>query len=534
MKPISRWRLILVATLLLLPVVMMAGVGGWTLWTSGHWYWLSWTLPICWTIAWLMLRFAPRIDFKIPEIGTKSHWTPRDHEAYAIVDAERQRISEYSSEQLADPKFYVDRSIEIATRFARHYHPNATDPLGPVSVIELLTAAQLVAEDIENLLNKNVPGSHLITVSQWRMLAHAPSWWRTATNLNWLIAVLINPMSVARYGLTKVFVDPLFTMLQSNLLGAFYILFVNQLGFYLIELNSGRLRGGSANYREWKRKRDLAQQPQAEASAEPVDVVEPVSVKIAVIGQVKAGKSSLVNCLLGEQRAAVDVLPLTRTVQRYQLEIEGQQERLILLDTPGYNDSGATTEQMSDTREAARDADLVLLVLDACSPGKKSDVETLDSLAAWFREQNRFKPPAIVAVVSKIDGLSPVMEWAPPYDWEKPTRPKERNIRAAMDYVKQSFGDRVDSIVPVCSAREQGRVYGFEEYLLPTLMLLLEEARAVSLVRSLHRDYDRQRAWQVVSQLASAGMKIREFAPEFAKQQLEMGMRSLLKTVTGK
>ena len=47
-----------------------------------------------------------------------------------------------------------------------------------------------------------------------------------------------------------------------------------------------------------------------------------VTVTIAVIGQVKAGKSSLVNCLLGEQRAAVDVLPLTQTVQRYDLRLE--------------------------------------------------------------------------------------------------------------------------------------------------------------------------------------------------------------------
>jgi predicted GTPase len=92
--------------------------------------------------------------------------------------------------------------------------------------------------------------------------------------------------------------------------------------------------------------------------------------------------------------------------------MEGQSDRLILLDTPGYNDSGATTEQMNETREAVRDADLVLLVLNACSPGKKTDIETLDALAAWFREKNRLKPPPIVGVVSKIDGLSPVMESA--------------------------------------------------------------------------------------------------------------------------
>jgi predicted GTPase len=173
----------------------------------------------------------------------------------------------------------------------------------------------------------------------------------------------------------------------------------------------------------------------------------------------------------------------------------------------------------------------VLRVLDANAPGKKTDVETLDALAAWFRTQNQLKPPPIVGVVSKIDGLSPVMEWSPPYEWEKPTRPKEKTIHAALEYVKQTFGDRLDSIVPVCTARDQGRVYGIEEFLLPTITLLLDEARAVSLVRSIHRDYDQSRAWQVVDQLVSAGMKIRDYAPEFAKQQLDMGIQSILKTV---
>jgi hypothetical protein len=103
-----------------------------------------------------------------------------------------------------------------------------------------------------------------------------------------------------------------------------------------------------------------------------------------------------------------------------------------------------------------------------------------------------------------------------------------------LDYVKETFGDRLDSIVPVCTDREHGHVFGIEEYLLPTLTLMLEEARAVSLVRSIHRDYDQKRAWQVVSQLASAGLRIREFAPEFAKSQLATNVRSILKSITGK
>lgn len=530
----SRWPFVLVAVLVTLPFILVAGVGAWTLWYTNHWFWLSWTLPLCWTAAWLVMRFNSRIEVPLPEIGSKVHWTPRDQSAAAIIEAEQKRVSEYSGEQLTDPQFYTSRTIELANEFARHYHPKSVDPLGSLSVVELLTVVQLVAEDLEVLLRENVPGSHLVTVSQWRMLAKAPAWWRTASNFGWLASVVLNPLSVARYAVSKAFVDPLSKQLQTNVLGAFYAIFVRQLGFYLIELNSGRLRGGSARYRAAMHRLEPSTSPPATSEAPRAAAPEPVTVTIAVIGQVKAGKSSLVNCLLREQHAAVDVLPLTRTVQRYDLKVEDRADRLVLLDTPGYSDAGATAEQMFETREAVRNADLVLLVLDARSPAKQADVATVDDLAAWFRTQHRLKPPAIVGVVSKIDGLSPLMEWSPPYSWEQPTRPKEQSIHAAVDYARQTFAQRVESMVPVCTDREHGRIFGIDEYLLPTISLLLDEARAVSLVRSLHRDYDQQRAWTIVSQLVSAGTKMREFAPAFAKTQLEQAAKNLLTSIIKK
>ncbi|WP_010582054.1 GTPase family protein [Schlesneria paludicola] len=528
----SRWPFVLVAALITLPILLMAGVGAWAIWNSGHWFWLSWAIPICWSLAWVVLQLVNRIEVPLPEVGSKIHWTPRDQSAAAIIKAEQKRVAEFTGEQLIDPQFYTTRTIEIATAFAKHYHPKATDPLGAVSVVELLTVVQLVAEDLEKLLRENVPGSHLVTVAQWKMLANAPAWWRTINNIGWLASVIINPVSVARYAVSKAFVDPMSKQIQTNVLGAFYAIFVQQLGFYLIELNSGRLRGGSARYRAAMHRLEPAPQvTDAPREAQPPNRTEPVSVTIAVIGQVKAGKSSLVNCLIGEQQAAVDILPLTRSVARYDMQVEGNSDRLILLDTPGYSDSGATSEQMSETREAVRNADLVLLVLDARSPAKQADITALDDLAVWFRDQHRLKPPAIVGVVSKIDGLSPVMEWAPPYSWEQPTRPKEHSIHAAVEFARQTFASRVESMVPVCTDREHGHVFGVNEYLLPTISLFLDEARAVSLVRSLHREYDQERAWKVVGQLISAGTKIQQFAPAFTKTQLQQVARTILGSV---
>lgn len=531
MFQISRWPFIVVVFLILLPLALMAGVGAWSLWQSGNLWWLSWTLTLSWASAWLILRFSKSVEVPMPEVGSKLHWTPRDKEAAALIEAEQKKVSEYTGQQLVDPQFYTAKSIELATKFAQFYHPKATDPVGSVSVVEVLTALQLVAEDLETALQQHVPGSHLITVSQWKMLANAPAWWRTASNLGWVASVLMNPTSLARYAVSKAFVDPVSQQIQNNMLGAFYALFIQQLGHYLIELNSGRLRGGSARYRAAMRKMDRTE-PALISSTEGSQPTtqEPVTVTIAVIGQVKAGKSSLVNCLLGEQRAAVDILPLTQNVQRYDLRVEDQSERLILLDTPGYSDAGATPEQLRETREAVRNADLVLLVMDVRSPAKQADVATLDDLAAYFRQEHQFKPPTIIGVISKIDGLSPVMEWQPPYVWETGNRPKEQNIRSAIEFTRTTFGERLQSVIPACTDREHNRVYGVEEYLLPTIILCLDEARAVSLVRSIHRDYDQQRTWQVISQLGSAGSKLAELFPGFAKSQLGQVGKTLLTT----
>jgi uncharacterized protein len=520
----SRWQLLLIIVLILLPVALFGGVGAWAIWQSGHLAWLSWTLPVCWGVAWLLLRRARRVEVPLPEIGSRVHWTPHDKAAAEIVAAEQKRIGdEATAEQLTDLRFLREQTLDLATKVARHYHPKVAEPLDALSVVEVLAVVRLVSEDLEEWFDDNVPGSHLVSISQWRTLAKLPGWWRTASNIGWIASVAMNPLAgLARYAATKAFVDPVTKQVQNNVFGAFLMLYVRQVGFYLIELNSGRLRGGSARYREVMAKMKGDTRGAASTGTLPVSgesksagtasSAEPVTVTIAIVGQVKAGKSSLANCLLGTQKAAVDVLPLTKDVDRYELKFDESHDRLVLLDTPGYSDAGATREQLATTREAVRQADLVLLVMAATSPAKQADARMLAELTGWLREQHRLKPPPIIGVVSKIDGLSPLMEWSPPYDWEQSSRPKERSIREAVEFAGQAVGSGLATVVPVCTDRECGRVLGVEEWLLPVIVLHLEEARAVSLVRSLHRDYDRQKGWQVVAQLIQAGLRLKDVA----------------------
>lgn len=90
-------------------------------------------------------------------------------------------------------------------------------------------------------------------------------------------------------------------------------------------------------------------------------------VRAALVGRVNAGKSSLLNALLDQERAIVTALPgTTRDVLEESVDLEGVP--LILADTAGLRDEGQADEAeqlgMARSRDRADTAQLVLVVTD--------------------------------------------------------------------------------------------------------------------------------------------------------------------------
>ena len=514
---LNRWQLITLSILSLLPVVLLAGFGAWTLYATGYWWWLWWTMPVCWGAASVLWRvWGKSLTIPQPPLD-RTHWTPQDQAATAIVEVEQKRVGEYTKAQLCDPQFYTQVTQDLALKIAQHYHPQAKDPLGQRTVVEILAAVQLISQDVEGWFLKYVPGGHLVTVSQWRMLSHAPGWWTTASNAGWVASIVLNPLNLGRYFVSKLAMDPLSGQVQQNLLGLFYSAYIRQAGYYLIELNSGRLQGGSDRYRRWMTQHEAPPPLPAEDATTPTSDDAPVTITIALIGQVKAGKSSLVNALVGKHAAVTDVLPATKQVQRVAYTHPDRGDRFVLLDSTGYSDAGATPEQQKETQEAVRQADLVLLVLDARSPARDADVKTLNGLAEWYVRQPHLKPPPLLAVLNKIDGLSPVMEWAPPYDWRNPVRPKEKTIAAAVDYARDVFQEKVQAVIPACCDAANNRVVGIETDLVPAMAEYLDQARSAALLRDLHASFQRDRFTQVAGQVWEIGKKLKNVVSDWPR-----------------
>lgn len=519
------WRWLVIIGLYVVPIAAFGAIGMVAVYRSGQYAWIWWLAPLCWLAAWLLTRLwrrrlAPPTeeDFTAP-----AYWTARDREAWRVVEAHQRRIDQIAAPQLTDPHFYLQASLDLALAVARHYHPQAKDPIGSLTVLDLLAAAQLAIEDSAQWCRQYVPGSHLLSVDQWRLLGQAPAWFGTASNLAWTASLLVNPANLGRFLISKLTTESATRQLREHALGWFYVVFVRNAGFYLIEMNSGRLRGGAARYRQLRPPllRPPGMTPAAGEAAEAAGDVpaagpraadaEPLEVRIAVVGQVKAGKSSLINALLGSQQAKVDVLPQTKQVQTFELRASdaalpgrAATDRLILLDTAGYADAGATREQLAEMHEALQGADLVLLVMDAASPARRADVTLLQQLDAWLQTNRHRKLPPVLGVLTHIDQLRPALEWTPPYDWQQPSRAKEQSIAGAVAYTREQFAAQLAAVVPVCSDGDRQRVWGVYEELLPVLLGTLDDARGCALLRTLHHELDRDRIQLVFRQLGQA------------------------------
>jgi tRNA modification GTPase len=128
--------------------------------------------------------------------------------------------------------------------------------------------------------------------------------------------------------------------------------------------------------------------------------------RVALVGRPNVGKSSLLNALLGTERAIVTPFPgTTRDTIEESASIAGIPVQLI--DTAGLTPSSDLIESIGveRSREAARSADLLLFVLDGAEPLQPLDLVAAAELHALTLDADRqdAKPPRALLVVNKAD-----------------------------------------------------------------------------------------------------------------------------------
>ena len=104
---------------------------------------------------------------------------------------------------------------------------------------------------------------------------------------------------------------------------------------------------------------------------------------VAVIGKANAGKSTLVNVLVGEKIAIVSPKPQT-TRDRIMGVLTREAHQIVFVDTPGiYRHRNALSDvMMKTTKDTARDVDAILFVHDGHAGLKEDDIALMKSYAS--------------------------------------------------------------------------------------------------------------------------------------------------------
>ncbi|MEK7312419.1 MAG: ribosome biogenesis GTPase Der [Chloroflexota bacterium] len=177
------------------------------------------------------------------------------------------------------------------------------------------------------------------------------------------------------------------------------------------------------------------------------------SVKIAIVGRPNVGKSSLLNRLLGEERAIVSPIPgTTRDAIDTQLTYEGME--VTLIDTAGIRrrghiNVGVEKYSVLRTLRAIDRADVVLLLIDAIEGIAAQDAH----IAGMVIDKNR----SVVVVVNKWDAVE-----KDTYTMNNFTE-KVRQDLHFLDYVPILFisaktGQRVDQVLPTALRVQEERL----------------------------------------------------------------------------
>jgi GTP-binding protein Era len=163
---------------------------------------------------------------------------------------------------------------------------------------------------------------------------------------------------------------------------------------------------------------------------------------VSILGRPNAGKSTLLNALIGEKLAIVASKPqTTRTAVQGVLNLPGAQ--IVLVDTPGIHESDSLiNRRMMDTvRTAAQERDALVFVASAEADPGEEDSKALSVL------DHSPETPAILAL-NKVDRLPRKDELLPRLD-------KYRALRDFAEFVPISAmtGDGLDQLKQAIVAR---------------------------------------------------------------------------------
>ncbi|WP_076590421.1 GTPase family protein [Vibrio ostreicida] len=429
------------------PILLVSGFGIYSIIQQGYVMHLTLALLISTVVffipRWLWGMWAKRSPSDDTEdilVEASSDWSDAELRIWQQANQSIQRKLTYSSDWAS----VKSHGIHIAAEIAQAFDKKALD----FTVPEGLQLLEEISRRYRQVLDQHVPAVDRIKVSQMKWLYEVnEKYGEQAVKLGkrgmlaWRVLRVSNPIAAIASELRGKLLGSLTDKVSDNLQRNAKQALLQEVAQVCIDLYSGRYTTDKGDIGL----SDIEQQDHARAET-------PLSpIRIAIVGQISAGKSSLVNTLTQHLNAEVDPLPATDDIRLYRCTLEGE-EQLNLIDTPGLDGSDNMAARVL---EQITQSDLVLWVLKANQSSRQLDVTLREQVADYYlRPEHRSrKRPTIIGVLNQVDKLHPAAEWAPPYDLSDDERVKANTLRAALDYNRGQLA--MDTLYPL--GQPQGR-----------------------------------------------------------------------------
>jgi GTP-binding protein Era len=142
---------------------------------------------------------------------------------------------------------------------------------------------------------------------------------------------------------------------------------------------------------------------------------------VSILGRPNAGKSTLLNAVLGQKLAIVTSKPQT-TRTSIQGVVTTDDYQIVFVDTPGIHRSNTLmNKRMMDTVRASASADVVLFLIDVLEPFSDEDAQAIDlvkkleapAIAVLNKVDKLHDKPQLLALIERLGALHPFAEFVP-------------------------------------------------------------------------------------------------------------------------
>ncbi|RHZ95070.1 hypothetical protein D1122_15310 [Cereibacter sphaeroides] len=374
----------------------------------------------------------------LPEVGAEPDWTPQERAAF---DTARRMIRKAPATS-SWPEL-PRQALQVVEHVAATLSDGKRSALD-FSVPEALLLADTVIIRYRAILRSHVPFVDQLNVGTafWayrhRNVAKALGTWSMR---GWRIyRLLSNPPAGVLQELSGFLHSGVSETLSEGFQRELRELLLEEVAHAAVQLYSGRMRFSDAELLGMELETSGRDRESLARPDEPV--------RILVVGQISAGKSTLVNAILRENRAETDMAPTTDRLTAYDVEIAGVPCRL--LDTMGLDGSAAVRDKVA---AEMMQSDLILWAVRADRPARAPEAALMQAFQTLCASQPHRRFARIVAIATFADRLASVRD--APEGWLPPA--ERTRLSEAMLAISQELA--FSAPLPVCAEEPEWNVH---------------------------------------------------------------------------